>query len=297
MENHAWGLRLAKTNGERAKNRTQIPENRHRVIGAGRKGDGRGSREGRYCTEAGSKPKHCWGIYGEGRKKSGGSVARKKDSGRPRTACTPANTQTLTRMVAGDPKCSLRQMARAVGISAPAVQRAVKAHLKKKSLRAVKSPNLTPANKAGRAEKRGGIPRMAETGRLRAGDIVFSDAEIFSCGQLLGGSTQNSRCWVEKAVSKKNLHARDIVVGGKSWPSSVTAGAAISHNGCIGPRIIERGVEINDTAYLDLVRNVYAPGMALLYGGVGKFAFTHDNAPSHTESGERRHPDRSAGRA
>ena len=113
----------------------------------------------------------------------------------------------------------------------------------------------------------------------------------------MAGPTQNSRCWIDKAVSKKTLQARDIVVGKKRWSRRVMVAAAISHNGCIEPRIIERGVKINAIVYLDAVQNVYAPGMALLYGGMGKFTFAQDNAPSHTESVTRRHPDRPAGRA
>ena len=108
----------------------------------------------------------------------------------------------------------------------------------------------------------------------------------------MAGPTQNSRCWIDKAVSKKALQARDIVVEKKRWESSVTAAAAISHKGCIGPRIIGRGVEINAIVYSDVAQNVYAPGMAFLYGGVGKFAFTQDNAPPHTVSGARRYPNR-----
>ena len=226
-----------------------------------------------------------------------GCIARKKGSGRPRSACTPSNIAEISRIVSADPKRSLTKIAGEVGMARSSAHRATRSHLKKKSIRAVKSPNLTPKNKADRVEKANEFARKIDSGVIRVEDIVFTNEKLFSRGQLLAGSTQNSRIWLEMAVSKKTLCARDLVVGKKRWSSSVMVAAAVSHKGCLEPRIIERGVKINAPIYLEMVQNTYAPGMALLYGGMKKFTFTQDNAPARTESATRRYPGQPGGRA
>ena len=137
--------------------------------------------------------------------------------------------------------------------------------------------------------------KSIETGRLRVLGIVLPPRSSFSLGQLSAGPAQNSRCWVAKRCPKKNLQARDIVVGEKRWASSVMADAAISRSGCIEPRIIDRGVKIDASSYLDAVQNLYAPGMDLLYGGVGRFAFAQDNGPPRPHRVRRQAPSRPTG--
>ena len=43
------------------------------------------------------------------------------------------------------------------------------------------------------------------------GGIVFTGEKLLSRGRLLAGSTQNSRIWLDKAVSQKTICARDLV--------------------------------------------------------------------------------------
>ena len=212
-----------------------------------------------------------------------GCIARKKGSGRPRSACTPSNIAEISRIVSADPKRSLTKIAGEVGMARSSAHRATRSHLKKKSIRAAKSPNLTETNKASRVEKANEFSRKIDCGRLRVEDIVLYGWRAISERESASRADAkfahlDGQGGVQNDALRTRPYRRGKALGGQRDGGG--CGFALRMPGAAHYRARRR----NRRAYLH--RNGperIRPGVALVYGGLGNSTFTQDNAPPHAE--------------
>lgn len=111
-----------------------------------------------------------------------GTAEDRRRSGRPVTACTPANREKIRHRINHYPERSMRQMAKELGICEKSVRKVVKTQLGYRSYKLRKGQLLTKRMKAHRLQKARKLKRIVAAGRHRS---VLSPMRRFSLSSAI----------------------------------------------------------------------------------------------------------------
>lgn len=194
--------------------------------------------------------------------------------GRTRSATSAAKRGVLKRQIRSNPRRSVRDMAKALGVSKSSIHRMLKDDLGLKAYKLQEAHLLDHAKKATRLERCKILKRRFSNGRHRS--IVFSDEKLFTIEQAF--NVQNDRLWSSTSPSPEQRR-----VGRSQSPKSVMVWAGITHSGKTPLVFVEEGVKVNGETYRTLLERTILP-WAKKHFGDEEWTFQQDSAPAHRAS-------------
>ena len=186
----------------------------------------------------------------------------------------------MKEIYAGDPKASVRSAAKAAKVGRGTTHRILRHDLQEKCFKTVKAQCLGERQVAKRLRICKQLKQMISCGELDVNKIFFAGEKLFCVGQVGKKSPRNNRLRQDEGTKKKDIDPKLLIRGKKQGGVGVMASLGMRANGVGTLRFAERGVKINQAAYLDLVKSVYRPEVEMLIGG--GYTFQQDGATSHT---------------
>lgn len=204
-----------------------------------------------------------------------GGLEDRQRSGRPPTACTPANREKLRKRIQRNPKRSMRGMARSMQISDWAVRKMVKNQLDYRPYKIQEAHFLSETMKKNRLQKARKMKRLAAAGRHRS--ILFTDEKIFTIEAA--HNHQNDRQLLPPG-SLKNQKMK--FVERSHFPASVMVFGGITASGTTPLVFVEKGAKVNAKMYQEsILKNVVDPWARNHFKGAD-WTFQQDWAPAHS---------------
>lgn len=209
-----------------------------------------------------------------------GDVSRQKGSGRPRSARTAANIQTVGELICsqedrpGTSK-SPREIERETGISRSSVCRIVKRDLGLKTFRRRQVQLLSEADVRKRFAACKKLKKRLTKQKLDR--TWFSDEKVFTV--QTPSNTQNDRVYAN-VKSKSDVPAERLLKGRKHFSQSVMVSVAVSKLGKTNLVFVQPGAKINSVYYCE---NVLEQGLLPDIRRISNndFMFQQDGAPAH----------------
>ncbi|XP_072395165.1 uncharacterized protein [Diabrotica undecimpunctata] len=133
-----------------------------------------------------------------------GSIAKRYDGGRKKTATSPEMVRKVKARLERNPRRSGNQMAKELKISQRSMQRILKKGIKVKPYKFQKAHNLTPKQKKVRLERTKELLRLRERGEFP--NIVFSDEKNFLIAQFI--DSQNDRVYLTERTYESLSYER-----------------------------------------------------------------------------------------
>jgi transposase len=207
-----------------------------------------------------------------------GSTKRRQGSGRPRTARSVENVQTVEDLVLSQedrPQThrTQREIARELKISLSSVSEIIHVDLGLKCFKKRKASELTDANKQTRLQRAKLLLRRFPPSLVNF--IVFTDEKVFTVARP--SNSQNDRVYAN--TSKKRLPASRLLRTRSHFSKSVMVSVGVSALGRTSIHFVEPGVKINGNYYRDvLLMQDLLPDIRELSD---YFIFQQDSAPAH----------------
>lgn len=212
-----------------------------------------------------------------------GSVARKKGSGRPRSARCPDNIKTVQALACsqeedGDEGThqTPRQIADQTGISRSSVRRIIHKDLEMKTYGRTYAKKLSDREKSLRVSR--GKRLLRRLTKAKLGRTFFSDETNFSVG--LYRNRQNDKFY-SAAQKKRDVPDSRLIRETVAFPQKVMVSAAVSKLGKTSIIFCESGMKVNQHVYKKFLQKKLIPDMKKLGGRKG-YSFQQDGATSHT---------------
>ena len=202
--------------------------------------------------------------------------ANKGHSGRPLSARTPNNIQTVRERLEESPRKSTRRLSQEVGISRTSVVRILHTDLQLFPYKIQVLQSQTDRNKAERLAFCQDISQRIENDPGLLDLIFFSDeAHCHLSGHI---NRQNMRFW---AQGQPHEHTHRPLTQEK-----VTVWCAIGRNGIIGPYFFEDGdgnrVTVDTDRYIALMQTKFIPALRRKRGvNMNTVIYQQDGAPPH----------------
>jgi len=213
--------------------------------------------------------------------KQTGSTKRKPVSGRPRTACTAANIDTVNELVLSQEDApqthrTVRQISREKGIHRSSVARIIHAQLDLKCIKKRRAQELTDANCITRLSRAKILLRKFPESLVSF--IFFTDEKVFTVSPPI--NLQNDRLYAPRGTSKRDIASNRLLRTRPTFSKSVMVSVAVSKLGCTELIFVDPGVKIDGTYYRDvLLKQKMLPSIRQLAGDL--FVFQQDSAPAH----------------
>lgn len=212
--------------------------------------------------------------YAIKRYKELGCTKDRPRSGRPCSANTPHIRKIIRDRVRRNPRRSMRQMAREIGISEASIRNIAKNELKLKSLKLQKHQHLDEKKCDKRLERCSRLLRERATGFQKS--IIFSDEKFFSIEQA--HNIQNDRV-LSPDSSMANKAGR--IVSRSQKPAGVMVWAGVSFFGKTELIFVKNGIKINSNNYIsEILEDVVMP-WAKQNVPNDDWIFQQDSAPAH----------------
>lgn len=205
-----------------------------------------------------------------------GSVLNIKPTGRPRTAVTPGNVESVRASVLQSPRRSTRRRAATLGLSRRSLQRILHSELKFHPYKIMITQKLYERDYE---QRRRFCERMLDV--LHSEDVVLimSDEAHFHLDGYV--NKQNCRYWA--AENPRQLHQKPL------HSTKVTVWCGISKLGIVGPYFFEENgatVTVNSVRYVNMLRNFLRPELQRLRLRLrvtrNQMWFQQDGATAHT---------------
>ena len=206
------------------------------------------------------------------------TIERKKGSGRPVSACTDENVDTVHGLILSQEDnpgthLSQRKISRSIGISRSSVQKISSKILKLKSFRKVKCPGLTEDRKEKRRKRCRKLLQRLQSFNLSR--TFFTDEKIFSIEGPT--NTQNNRVY---ANSKGDISNDRVYNPRTAFPKRVMVSGGVSNMGKTSIHFIEPGVKVNSHYYCHTLLSAMLPEMDRI--GENDYILMQDGARAHT---------------
>jgi len=210
-----------------------------------------------------------------------GSVERQKGSGRPRSARTADNVDTVNDLVLSQenaPKThrSSRQIARHTGIHQSSVIRIIHRDLELKCLKRRRAQLLTEQNRLARLTRSKQLLRKYPD--YAVNHIWFTDEKVFTVEPPM--NSQNDRVYAPKTTKKRDMAPTRLLQTRSTFSKSVMVSVAVSKLGCTEPIFVDPGMKMNGEYYRQvLLSEKMLPVIKRVSGDM--FTFQQDSAPAH----------------
>jgi hypothetical protein len=202
--------------------------------------------------------------------RASGSALKRKPTGRPRTARTPENVETVRASIEQSPSRPARKHAAALGLSDRSLRRILHTDLKMHPYKMVFAQELNERD----YERRSALCMEIEQYVPRAAVVLFSDeAHFHLCGSV---NKQNFRYWAEN--NPRQIHERPL------HSPKVTVWCTISDLGIWGPYFFEEDnvtVTVNSHRYCEMLETFLRPNFDEL-NNIQNVWFQQDGATAHT---------------
>lgn len=209
----------------------------------------------------------------------GSATERKGGSGRPKTARTAENIDTVEQLLCsqenkpGTSK-STRQAALQLGISQGSVRNIAKKDLGLKSFKRVSAQVITDATKKKRLERCTAMLRRLTATKCRR--VFFTDEKTFYLDPPI--CSQNNRVW--SAGRKKDIAPERLLQQRAKFSQHVMVSAGVCFSGKGTLHFVADKVKVNAEHYINtLLPQLLNDCRTLL---VDNFVFQQDGAPAHT---------------
>jgi transposase len=204
-----------------------------------------------------------------------GEVSNLKSPGRPRTARTPKQIQSVKARIKRNPRRSIRKMAKELLISEKSVRQIVKKDLKLSSYRLQRKHYISEEVAAKRLARAKELLLKMKNGSLPG--LIFSDEKLFKVEASY--NRQNDRVIASSSTSiplKKKLITR------RQGSNSIMVWAAISEESRSNLVFVEPGVKINADYYKKSILEAALIPWAKKTFLDKPFTFQQDGAPAHS---------------
>ncbi len=203
-----------------------------------------------------------------------GSIQDRPRSGRTRTCRTKERITRVREKIRRNPQRSARKLALEEGIDTRSMRRIVQIDLGRKAYKKRKLHGLSTKQMAARLERCKAL--LIRHGSDDVQKIVFSDEKLFVVEQKY--NPQNDRIY---ALSIEDIPENIRTVQRFQKSRSTMIWGAISYNGKIPLKFVEKGAKINAEYYQDeILESTLKPNISTLYPD-GQWIFQQDSAPAH----------------
>jgi transposase len=210
--------------------------------------------------------------------KKNGSSARKPGSGRPFSAVTPTNTETVADEIQSQEENpgshkSQRHIAKQLNVSRRSVSRMVK-NLGLKAFKRIRVSRRTANVREKRKTRCQQL--LARFSEARMKKIIFTDEKDFTFE--VARNRQNDRVYGRK---KKQVASNRLYHESSRFTRKLMVSAGVSWSGKTSIHFIDtEPVKVNSQRYIELLNDGLLPDCRRLYPR-GDFVFQQDGAPSH----------------
>lgn len=203
-----------------------------------------------------------------------GSVKNRPGSGQPRTARTKERVKRIREKIRRNPNRSGRKLAREEQISQRSMRRILKDELQLKPYKKRKRHGLSDKQRVERVKRSKTLLKRHDAEDVK--NIIFSDEKLFTTEVKM--NAQNDRVY-SLAIDDIPEHVRTVSTFQNK--NSVMVWGAISHNGKIPLKFVDKGVKIDQKYYkTEILEKTLMKNIDTLYPD-GRWIFQQDSAPAH----------------
>ena len=212
------------------------------------------------------------GITAEGAKrivkklKNGGGLIRKKGSGRPKTSRTSRNIKKVAQIVENDPRTSQRKLVKLAGAKRGSVRNIISRDLKMKAVKSIRAHKIPTKNYEKRLKDCLELKKQIVGKKLDPPRIFFADEKLFNVGSVGSESAPNYRVLVGEGVKKGDVDPKVLIREKQQGGVQIMVSLGACSEGLGSLQFVEKGVKIDQVAYLNVVKTVYHPDMELVLG-------------------------------
>jgi len=215
-----------------------------------------------------------------GKLKDTGTTDRRPGSGRPNSACTASNINTVNDLVLSQEDAprshrTTRQIRRKTGISQTSVMPIIHNDLQLKCLKKRRVQELTAVNRLARLSRTKQV--LQKFSPAEVDFIFFTDEKVFTVAPPV--NRQNDRVYAPITVKKRDVTAERLLRTRSTLSKSVVVSVAVSKLGCSGLIFVESGVKVNGAYYRDVLLQKMLPAIRSVAGE--PFIFQQYSAPAH----------------
>ena len=209
-----------------------------------------------------------------------GGIERKKGSGRPKSARTDENIETVEELILSQEEepgshKTPRQIERETGISHTSIRRIIKYDLKLTPYKRVKGQKLSSLDEEKRKKRVSMLLKKITKRTLKK--TFFTDEKMFTVDTPR--NTQNDRVYAN--VEKKNKITDERLYTTKAtFPKKIMVSVGISKLGKTSLFFVDPGAKVNAEYYRNNLLAKMIPEMEDITGG--DFIFQQDGARAHT---------------
>jgi len=209
-----------------------------------------------------------------------GTVNRQPGSGRPRSARTDENIETVDDLLSQEDKPkthrSTRQISRETGIHCSSVHRIIHCDVQLKCLKRRRAQQLSEANRVARLTR---CKQLLKRYDDSAVDFIwFTDEKVFTVEPPC--TSQNDRVYVPVGTKKRLIQPSRLLRTRSTFSKSVMVSVTVSKMGVTELMFVDSGVKVNDHYYCNvLLPQQIIPAIKQVAGDT--FVFQQDSAPAH----------------
>lgn len=207
--------------------------------------------------------------------KETGDVKDRKRSGRPRSIRTKERKKRIQEKIRRNPRRSARKLSMEEGISDRSMRRLLNIDLGVIPYKRIRRHGLSDRQKEERVKRSKSLLKRHDGESVKS--IVFSDEKLFITEEKF--NAQNDRIY---SLAIEDIPEKLRTVSTFQNKNSVMVWAAISYQGKIPLKFVDKGVKINKEYYRDeILVSTLKPNIDLMFPD-GKYTFQQDSAPAHT---------------
>lgn len=207
--------------------------------------------------------------------KETGSANDRKRSGRPRSIRTKERKNRVREKIRRIPRRSARKLAKGEKISDRSMRRLLNIDLGLKPYKRIRRHGLKDVQKQERVKRSKAL--LKRHGAQSVKSIIFSDEKLFITEEKF--NAQNDRIY---SLAIEDIPENLRTVSTFQNKNSVMVWAAISYQGKIPLKFVDKGVKINKEYYRDeILESTLKPSIDSLFPE-GNYCFQQDSAPAHT---------------